>query len=63
MSETVSIYGHYETRGALVQDVQLAILAVVKEIEEPSSARIAELVTEMVIIPLLEEVSPCSSYL
>jgi hypothetical protein len=63
MSEATSIYGHYETRGALVQDVQLAILAVVKEIEEPSSARIAELVTDIVIIPLLEEVSPCDSSL
>jgi hypothetical protein len=60
MSDATSIFGRYETRGALVQDVQLAILAVVKEIEEPSSARIAELVTDIVIIPLLEEVSPCA---
>jgi hypothetical protein len=63
MSEATSIFGHYETPGALVRDVQLALLAIVKQAKEPTSLEMAELVTEMVIIPLLEEVSPCDSSL
>jgi hypothetical protein len=55
MSDATSIYGHYETRGALVTDVRLAVLAVVKQLEEPTSFQIAELVTDLVIIPLLME--------
>jgi hypothetical protein len=55
MSDATSIYGHYETRGALVKDVQLATLAVVKQMGEPTSFQIAELVTDLVIIPLIME--------
>jgi hypothetical protein len=55
MSEATSIFGHFETRQALVDEVWLAILAVVKETGEPSSHRIAELITDLVIIPLLQE--------
>jgi hypothetical protein len=57
MSEATSIFGHYETRGALVTDVRLSILAILRETPEASSLRIAELVTDIVIVPLLEELS------
>jgi hypothetical protein len=55
MSETVSIYGHYETRGALVKDVWLSLLAITKQTGEPTAYEIAELVTDLVIIPLIME--------
>jgi hypothetical protein len=55
VDETVSIYGHYETRDALVSDVRLAILAILREVDDPSPHRIAELVTDEVIVPLLKE--------
>jgi hypothetical protein len=55
MSDATSIYGHYETRGALVRDVQLSLLAITKETGEPSSLQMAELVTDIIIIPLLME--------
>jgi hypothetical protein len=54
-SETVSIYGSYETRGALVDDVVLSLLAITKQVGEPTAREIAELVTDLVIIPLLME--------
>jgi hypothetical protein len=57
MTDATSIFGHYETRGALVKDVQLATLAVVKQMGEPTSFQIAELVTDLVIVPLLTELS------
>jgi hypothetical protein len=55
MSETVSIYGSYETEAALVRAVQLSLLAITKEVEEPSSYQMAKLVTEIIIIPLIME--------
>jgi hypothetical protein len=54
-SETVSIYGSYETKAALVRAVQLSLLAITKEVEEPSSYQMAELVTDIIIIPLIME--------
>jgi hypothetical protein len=63
MSEATSIFGSYETRGALVKDVQFAILASIKQMGDPTSREIAEQVTDRIIIPLLEEVSPCGSSL
>jgi hypothetical protein len=62
MSDATSIFGHYETRKALVDDVQLSLLAILKETECPGSRQMAELVTDIIIIPLLEEVSPCASH-
>jgi hypothetical protein len=55
MSDATSIYGSYETRSALVRDVQLSLLAITKEVGEPSSLQMAELVTDIIIIPLLME--------
>jgi hypothetical protein len=55
MSETVSIYGSYETREAMVRDVQLSLLAITKRAGEPTSYEMAELVTDLIIIPLLME--------
>jgi hypothetical protein len=55
MSEATSIYGSYETRDALVSDIRLAILAILREVDDPSPHRIAELVTDEVIVPLLKE--------
>jgi hypothetical protein len=55
MSETVSIYGHYETKAALVDDVVLSLLAITKQTGEPTAREIAELVTDLVIIPLIME--------
>jgi predicted nucleotidyltransferase len=55
VDETVSIYGSYETRDALVSDIRLAILAILREVDDPSPHRIAELVTDEVIVPLLKE--------
>jgi hypothetical protein len=55
MSDATSIYGHYETREALVSDIRLAILAVLKETEGPTPRYVAELITDLIIIPLLME--------
>jgi TolB-like protein len=55
MSDATSIYGSYETREALTREVQLAVMAIVKGKGEPSSREIAELVTELIIIPLIME--------
>jgi hypothetical protein len=55
MSDATSIYGSYETRAALVKDVQLSLLAIVKQAEEPTSYEMAELVTDLIIIPLIME--------
>jgi hypothetical protein len=55
MSDATSIFGHYETESAMVTDIRLAILAVVKQLGEPTSQQIAELVAELVVIPLLME--------
>jgi hypothetical protein len=55
MSDATSIFGHYETREGIVKDVQLSLLAILKETEGPSSRHMAELVTDIVIIPLLLE--------
>jgi hypothetical protein len=55
MSEATSIFGHYETRAELVNDVRLSLLAILKETGEPSPRRAAELIVDLIIIPLLEE--------
>jgi hypothetical protein len=55
MSDATSIFGHYETRAELVNDVRLSLLAIVKETGEPTAREIAELVTDLVIIPLIME--------
>jgi hypothetical protein len=55
VTDATSIFGHYETRAALVRDVQLSLLAIVKQAEEPTSLEMAELVTDIIIIPLIME--------
>jgi hypothetical protein len=55
MSDATSIFGHYETRAELVNDVRLSLLAITKETGEPTAREIAELVTDLVIIPLIME--------
>jgi hypothetical protein len=53
--ETTSIFGHYETRSALVRDVQLSLLATLKGKEDPTSLEMAEFIVDLIIIPLLQE--------
>jgi hypothetical protein len=56
MSEATSIFGSYETKAALVRDVQLSLLAITKEMDENiTSHKMAELVTDLIIIPLIME--------
>jgi hypothetical protein len=55
MSDATSIFGHYETESAMVRDLRLTILAILKETEDPTPLRLAELITKVFIIPLLTE--------
>jgi hypothetical protein len=55
MSDATSIFGHYETEPAMVKDLRLTILAILKETEDPTPLRLAELITKVFIIPLLME--------
>jgi hypothetical protein len=55
VNDATSIFGSYETREGIVRGVQLSLLAIVKQAEEPTSYEMAELVTDLIIIPLLTE--------